>query len=74
MPGITESHSTELATELRDGLLQDLVAVGLMVQLAIDAELCASPIGVRALEEIRAVLTHAPDRLRGVIDRLGPPA
>jgi len=68
------SPTMELATELRDGLLQDLVAMGLMVQLAMDSELTASPTATRALDEVRSVLSEAPDRLRAVIDRLGPPA
>lgn len=70
-----------LAYELRDGLLQDLVAVGLLVETARQG-LRASP-GVSgvsradieaALEQAAATIEQDLRLLRSVIDRLRPAA
>jgi signal transduction histidine kinase len=64
----------ELATELRDGLLQDLVAVGMIVEVArrvLDgsdrAEMCS------LLDSASQTIESDLERLRAVIDRLGGP-
>ena len=65
--------SIQLATELRDTLLQDLVAVSLMIRIAHDQP--ADGLDARTLlEGADAVLRSDLQQLRAVIDRLGPPA
>lgn len=65
----------EVATELRDGLLQDLVAVGIIVSMArrslndgAAGEACS------LLDSAQHTIETDLERLRSVIDRLGPPA
>lgn len=68
---MTPTAAMQLATELRDTLLQDLVAVSMMVRYARDdAQL--SPEGV--LEDAESILSRDLTQLREVISRLGPPA
>ncbi len=61
-----------LGDELRDGVLQDLVAIGLLIEAARGALRAGAP-----LEDVDAILTRAQatarcdlDQLRSMIDRL----
>lgn len=65
-----------LAYELRDGVLQDLVAIGLLIEAARGALRAGAPV-----EEVEALLARAQvtargdlDQLRSMIDRLKPAA
>jgi signal transduction histidine kinase len=65
----------EVATELRDGLLQDLVAVGMivgMVRRSLDAG--ATDHACSLLDSAQQTIETDLEHLRSVIDRLGPPA
>ena len=61
----------QLATELRDTLLQDLVAIQLMLRYA---QVRAADATSRVLHDAESVLSKDLDQLRHVISRLGPPA
>ncbi len=64
--------TTLLATELRDGLLQDLVAAGLLVEVvrrSMDDRECLE----RTLETLARTLEGDQHCVRSVIERLGPP-
>jgi signal transduction histidine kinase len=65
-----------LAYELRDGVLQDLVAIGLLIEAARGALRAGAPV-----EEVDTLLVRARttargdlDQLRAMIDRLKPAA
>ena len=65
-----------LAYELRDGVLQDLVAIGLLIEAARGALRAGAP-----HEEVDALLVRAQttargdlDQVRSMIDRLKPAA
>lgn len=65
-----------LAYELRDGVLQDLVAIGLLIEAARGALHAGAP-----MEEVEALLVRAQttargdlDQVRSMIDRLKPAA
>ena len=65
-----------LAYELRDGVLQDLVAIGLLIEAARGALCAGAP-----HEEVDALLVRAQttargdlDQVRSMIDRLKPAA
>lgn len=65
----TEGH---LAYELRDGVLQDMVAIGMLIEAARGALRAGAPV-----EEVDAILGRAQaatrcdlDHLRSMIDRL----
>jgi signal transduction histidine kinase len=67
--------TTLVATELRDGLLQDLVALGLILRQAerpAGGGEAADEAGV-ALTVARSMLAASVDRVRTAIDRLGGP-
>lgn len=65
--------TTAVATELRDGLLQDLVALGLMLKIA-ERSLGVPDAGaISPLATAESVIEANLVRLRGVIDRLGGP-
>ncbi len=66
--------TTAVATELRDGLLQDLVALGLMLKIA-ERALGGEPLpgAGTALASAGSVIETNVLRLRAVIDRLGGP-
>lgn len=64
----------QVATELRDGLLQDLLAVGLLVGALRQTEACRDPRTGRLLERASAALDADVMRLRAMISQLGPPA
>lgn len=61
-----------LATELRDGLLQDLVAAGMLVEVV--RRSVGDPDLNRTLEALARTLQGDQRCVRSVIDRLGPPA
>lgn len=65
--------TTAVATELRDGLLQDLVALGLMLKIVERSLAEPSPAAGSALAAAGSVIETNLERLRAVIDRLGGP-
>jgi signal transduction histidine kinase len=78
---IMPTNHSYLAYELRDGLLQDLVAVGLLVETArrgLRASRGASDVrradAESALEQAAATIEQDLRALRSVIDRLRPAA
>lgn len=68
---MTPLAAMQLATELRDTLLQDLVAVQMMIRIAHERAI-EPPIHV--LRDAETILSTDLDHLRLVISRLGPPA
>jgi len=62
-----------LATELRDTLLQDLIAVTMMLQTT-KRRLDPDSPEVSELENARGILRDDLVRLRAIITHLGPPA
>jgi hypothetical protein len=54
-----------------DGLLQDLVAAGLLLQLAEGRGDAQPPASDDPQERARRIIEEAPERLREIIDRLG---
>ncbi len=68
---MTPALSMQLATELRDTILQDLVAVSMMVKFA---QAKPETSDKQVLQKAESILRTDLDQLRLVISRLGPPA
>lgn len=68
---MTSALSMQLATELRDTILQDLVALSMMVKFAQARPEAGEH---QLLQSAESILKTDLDQLRLVIARLGPPA
>jgi len=70
-PEVTDER--RVVAELRDGLLQDLIAAGLLLQVASDPRAKENGVADQALEAARELIEQAPDKLRSALERLSPP-